>query len=75
MKYKVEKDNYGTFKVYKCTFFGMFKEPIARFQTELMANYFIDFMKDPLFAFRNTGCNDNTRKYLKEILNRMAKEM
>lgn len=76
MKYIVEREhNYGTFVVYKLSWFGMRKEPIARLQDKESATKLVQFITDPLYHYRNNGCTELTRGWLANDLKRIARNL
>lgn len=76
MKYSIEKDSsIGNYLVYKISFFGFRKECIARMNTLESANILVSFLKCPSYCFKNQGCNETTKRWLRYDLNQIAKNM
>lgn len=76
MTYSIEKDpSIGNYFVYRISFFGFKKKCIARMNTLESANTLVSFLKDPCYCFKNQGCNETTRRWLRYDLNQIAKNM
>lgn len=66
--YYAMETQFHTFVLFKSSFFGLIKKPIARVQHETAVKPLAEFLTNPLFRFKNTGCNAATRKLLKSDL-------